>query len=71
MHVLRNRALLTVEPGSKLAGLRCRVCHCPVRPGECVLVAYRRGQPSLIHAHVCGDSPSGGQRKAARTQRPT
>jgi hypothetical protein len=23
-----------------------------------VLVAYRKGQPSLIHAHVCGAPPS-------------
>ena len=49
--------MLLIEPGSELDGLDCRVCHCGVQPGERVLVAYRNGRPSLIHANLC--SPSG------------
>jgi hypothetical protein len=45
--------MLVVEEGTKLASLSCRVCRAPVRAGESVLVAFRAGQPSLIHAHVC------------------
>jgi hypothetical protein len=48
--------MLRIERDSELDGLDCRVCHCRVLPGERVLVAYRKGQPSLIHANVCSPS---------------
>lgn len=63
--------MLTVEPGSKLAGLTCRVCHFAVRPGECVLVAYRKGEPSVIHAHVCSALLPPQHPLAGQTQLPT
>jgi len=49
--------VLLVERGTELARLSCRVCHSQIRPGECVLVTYRSGRPSVIHAHLC-ESPS-------------
>jgi hypothetical protein len=58
--------MLLIEAGSELDGLDCRVCHCQVRPGERVLVAYRKGRPSLIHANVC--RPSGGRRVSVGKQ---
>ena len=45
--------MLLVEPGNELAGLSCTVCHATVQIGESVLVAYRKGKPRIVHAHVC------------------
>lgn len=45
--------MLLIEPGTELAGLCCTVCHAPVRAGDSVLLAFRRGKPSIVHAHVC------------------
>jgi len=56
--------VLLVEPGTDLAGLPCRVCGSQLQPGERVLVAYRRGKPSLMHAHLC-ETPLHSERAAA------
>jgi hypothetical protein len=45
--------VLLVERGTELSRLSCRVCHSQIRAGERVLVSYRRGKPSVIHAHLC------------------
>jgi hypothetical protein len=45
--------VLLVERGTELSQLSCRVCHNQLQPGERVLVAYRRGRPSAMHAHPC------------------
>jgi hypothetical protein len=60
--------VLFIEPGTELAGLSCRACHCRVRPGECVLVAFRKGKPNVIHAHVCGVPLSRKPHRAGPTQ---
>lgn len=58
MHVVPSRIVLLVEPGTELAGLSCRACHAPVRPGDSVLLTFRAGQPSVLHARLCRTSPS-------------
>jgi hypothetical protein len=63
--------VLLVEPGTELARLSCRACHCQVRPGEHVLLAYRKGKPNLIHAHVCVASPARELRSAGHPPLPT
>jgi hypothetical protein len=45
--------MLLVERDTELDGLNCRVCHRQIRPGERVLVNYRAGKLSLIHATLC------------------
>jgi hypothetical protein len=45
--------VLLVERGTELTRLSCRVCHSQIQPGERVLVAYRRGKPSVMHAYLC------------------
>jgi hypothetical protein len=48
--------VLLVERGTELTQLSCRVCHSQIRAGERVLVAYRRGKPSVMHAYLCQTS---------------
>jgi hypothetical protein len=45
--------MVTVADGTPLAGLTCGVCRRQIRVGDSVLVAYRDGQPRVIHAHLC------------------
>lgn len=45
--------MLVVEPGTALSMLHCRACHVRVQPGDRVLLAFRSGRPTVVHAHVC------------------
>lgn len=62
--------MLLVERDTELSRLACRVCHSQIRAGESVLVSYRRGKPSVIHAHVCRSPLSCESNNAATSQQP-
>ena len=49
--------MLLVERGTELSRLSCRVCHAQIRAGQRVLVAYRHGKPSVMHAYLCQTAP--------------
>jgi len=58
--------MLLVERDSRFSGLRCAICHAPLRPGDRILPSYRQGQPRAIHAHSCAAERAGLPKRYAR-----